>query len=259
MPQCAFCLQHGKMSAEHIWSAWICELFPDIEVTFRQWSVTDAVQKEWDAPMGLTTKVVCKACNEGWMSDLESGHAKPAMKSLILSGDPVILDTARLVSIAIFAFKTAVIGNHMGRDQLPFFPSQVRRRFANTLRIPPGFQVWMGRLADSDPHHGVFRQRYWKTPTGTTNGYHLYGVTWGIGRFVFQATATRWTSGRNRRNVLPHLTQDSYFDSFSIPIWPMLNGPITAEWPPRHHLGHDVLYQFCDRWKEIVMGRTWTV
>jgi hypothetical protein len=83
------------MSAERLWSDWICELFPDLKVRFRQWSITDATHKVWDAPMGLTAKVVCKVCNEGWMSDLESGHAKSAMKSLILSNDPVILDTAR--------------------------------------------------------------------------------------------------------------------------------------------------------------------
>lgn len=111
---------------------------------FRKWSAGDAEVKEWEAgSMDHTAKVVCVPCNTGWMSDLESRHAKPAMKQMILSDNPTYLTTEQLVSIAICAFKTAVIGDHTERGKLPFFPAQARRRFANTLRIPLGFQVWV--------------------------------------------------------------------------------------------------------------------
>jgi hypothetical protein len=205
--------------------------------------------------MDHTAKVVCIPCNTGWMSDLESKHAEPAMKALILSDKPSTLTTEQLVSVAIFAFKTSVIGDHTERKKLPFFPAQVRRRFANTLRLPRGFQVWIGCIDESDPHHGVFRRRYWNTPSGTSHGFHLYATTWGIGRFVFQCTATRWTSGRDRRNMLPHLTQDTNWNAIALPIWPMLTAPIVANWPPAVHLGHDLLYEFSDRWRRMTFGK----
>src|SRR5262249_18288537 len=138
---CAFCLNEAKLTGEHVWSDWICELFPDVRVTFRRWHAGTQTA-EWDTVgMDHTLRVVCKSCNERWMSDLESKHASPAMKSLILSESLAKLSTAHLRSIAIFAFKTAVICDYSERKRLPFFPALVRRKFANTLRIPLGFQV----------------------------------------------------------------------------------------------------------------------
>jgi hypothetical protein len=242
MPQCAFCLREAKLTGEHIWSDWICELYPDIRVIFRKWSAGDSGVSEWETgSMDHTAKVVCKRCNEGWMSNLESCHAKPAMKDAILSEERTILDTEKLAAISRFAFKTAVIGDHTERKKLPFFPSQVRRRFANTLKIPDGFQVWIGCIGENDRHHGVFRRRYWHTPQGAPAGLKLFVVTWGVGRFIFQATATRWNRGSYRKHLLPFLTQDRNWDSFSIPIWPMLTGPLKAQWPPGSHLSDNML------------------
>src|SRR5579871_3463184 len=102
---CAFCPKEAKISGEHLWSDWICELFPDIRVKFRKWAAGDIDVNEWVADsIEHRLKVVCKPCNEGWMSTLESKHAKPAMKPLILSDNQVVLDTETLVSIVVFAF-----------------------------------------------------------------------------------------------------------------------------------------------------------
>lgn len=259
MPQCAFCLREAKLSGEHVWSDWICELFPDIRVTFRKWHAGNPnVVNEWNAEsMDHRVNVVCKPCNEGWMSDLEAKHASPAIKPLILSPNSVTLTTEQLVSISIFAFKTAVIGDHTERQKLPFFPALIRRKFANTLKLPIGFQVWIGCISESDPHHGVFRRHYWEAPTKARHGFQIYGTTWGVGRFVFQCTATRWRKRGDRRHMLPHLTQDHNWDSFAIPVWPMLDGPFIAKWPPARHLGYDLLYEFSDRWNRIRYGNIW--
>jgi hypothetical protein len=253
MAKCAFCPSDAKLTGEHVWSDWICELFPDVRVTFRKWGYDPSVpEKRWDADsMDHEVKVVCKACNEGWMSNLESQHAQPSMKSPILSDAPLMLSTKQLVSIAIFAFKTAVIGDATERKRSPFFRVEMRREFAATLRMPAGFQVWIGCIDESDPHHGVFRRRYWESPPRAARGFHIYNTTWGIGRFLFQATATKWADVRDRHFMVPHLTQSEEWNRYSIPIWPMMNGPIEESWPPIGHIGHDILYEYGERWGRV--------
>jgi hypothetical protein len=253
MPQCAFCLREAKLTGEHIWSDWICELFPDIRVIFRKQFAHDGMIKEWEGSMDCTTNVVCKQCNEGWMSDLESNHAKPSMQAMILGDSPITLDTRRMVSIAIFAFKSAVIGDLMQPKRPLYFSSLARRRFSHTLSIPTGCQVWVGCIGEPDPHHGVCRMRYWCTAPGAPNGYHIYAFTWGVGRFIFQLTATRWKRGRLRRQIIPHLTQNPYWDYFSIPIWSGTGVPVSTivKWPPSRHLSHNVLDDFTNRWEKM--------
>jgi hypothetical protein len=251
MARCAFCLREGKLSGEHLWSDWICELFPDIEVKFRKRFVSDANATEWEkSGMGHRVKVVCKHCNENWMSDLESKHAKPALKGMILGDAPVRLNREQLVSIAIFAFKSAVIGDHM-QNAKPFFLSLARQKFSRTLAIPSGCQVWIGCIGESDPHHATCGMRYSYTPPGIPNGYHIYTFTWGVGRFVLQLTSTRWKTGRLRRRVIPHLTQNSYWNDAAIPIWSKVQMPAFVQWPPPRHLVGNVLNEFSDRWRRM--------
>ena len=255
MPKCAFCLREAKLSGEHIWSDWICELFPEIRVIFRNWMAGDAEVREWEATsLDQRAKVVCKPCNEGWMSNLESQHAKPAMGGMILFPTPTALSTENLVSITLFAFKTAVIGDHVQRNKLPFFPVSTRYEFAETLRLPLGFHVWIGCIDETDPYHGVFRRRYWKTPPKIANGFKLYVCTWGIGRFLLQAATIFPSDDAINSELVFHLMQHQKWDSFSIPIWPMLNGPIIAKWPPAGHLGHNLLDEFCDRGLNMQFG-----
>ena len=252
MSQCAFCSRDAKLSGEHIWADWICELFPDQRVIFRKWVVGDTSIREWEAQsMDLKTKVVCKPCNEGWMSDLESKHAEPTTKSMILRDAAVALSTEHLTSIAISAFKTAVIGDHMQRNKLPFFSAQDRHTFASTLRTPFGFHVWIGCISAIDRNHGVFRRRYWNTPPERADGFKLYMSTWGIGRFITQTIAVR----PNNDETLFHVGQSEKWNSFAIPVWPMLAEPIVAEWPPPLYLGDDLLDEFCDRAETLRFGK----
>jgi hypothetical protein len=198
---------------------------------------------EWDAfEMDHKTKVVCKRCNETWMSSLESLHAKPALLDLIISNKRTVLSTEKLVTISAYAFKAAVIGDHMQRNKLPFFPEQMRYDFSHTLRTPPGFHVWIGHLAaDIEPLQAIFRRRYWDATSKTAFGFKLYVCTWGVGNFVLQSAAII-----DENNTF-HIGQDHYWDSFAIPIWPMLSGPLIAVWPPLNHISHNLVDEFCYR------------
>jgi hypothetical protein len=119
------------------------KLFKTKNFRFRQRDEEGKVVKEWRSPaIDLTAKVVCKSCNEGWMSSLERRHAKPALSDLILGNEVAALSQARANSVAIFAFKSAVIIDHMRREK-PFFRRSIRHRFAQTLIIPDNIQMWL--------------------------------------------------------------------------------------------------------------------
>ena len=90
--------------------------------------------------LDLTANVVCKPCNEGWMSDIESKYAQPAMEALIIGGKTdFTISKARAKAIALFAFKTAVVIDHMGGD-----PPSLGDLFVTLLRrnrlFPPTFK-----------------------------------------------------------------------------------------------------------------------
>jgi hypothetical protein len=64
MQRCAFCNRTAKLTGEHVWSDWLNSIFPPSTYFYR-----------------LKAKIVCRACNNGWMSNLESQHAKLYVKA----------------------------------------------------------------------------------------------------------------------------------------------------------------------------------
>ena len=83
--ECAFCPATANFSGEHIWSKWMRKLFKSKKFRFHQRNSSGKIVKEWSLPgIDLKAKVVCKPCNEGWMSRLEAQHAEPAMADLLI-------------------------------------------------------------------------------------------------------------------------------------------------------------------------------
>jgi len=246
-------MQPAKLSGEHLWSHWIGKELKEFGVArFRHTlqPLDDPTTFSWESrELDLTAKVVCKRCNETWMSDLESTHAKPSMEQMIVGKAPVTLTAPQIVSISAFAFKSAVIGDHMSRKRPPFFSPESRRRFARSLAIPSAVYVWIGCLSGDDPLHAIFRVQYGKAPPGTLNPFRLYTFTWGVGRFFLQLLAWHWTRGRLRRTVVPELIQNELWNPFSVPIWP--SPPLSLQWPPSGHLSDTQMNQFSNRWKQV--------
>ncbi len=262
MPRCAFCLRTATLTGEHLWSEWMGDLLPQERYIFAKQFAGDPVVKIWESKeMNAKAKVVCENCNNGWMSDLENEHAKPAMRDLIVSDSPDQLGPERIYSITVFAYKAALIGHLLQRKVSPFFPASVftfrnLRRFADKLALPTGIQVWVGCIGVDDPRHGVFRMRYSKTPSGATNGFKLYICTFGLGRFVLQLVASEWTNGRQRRLSFPMLTQDPVWNGCAFQVWPMPPRGLVVDWPPVQHISGGRMDDFSDRWKRIAVLAT---
>jgi hypothetical protein len=195
--------------------------------------------------MGLDwkAKVVCESCNNGWMSDIETQHAKPSMTDLILGKPNTPIGQSRATSIAIFAFKTAVILNHMHRRVEPFFRPSVRHRFRQHLAIPGNVTMWM---AGFSPSKGEVQTWYSDGKLSPANSIELYTCTYAVGHFVFQVVG-QW---QNRLTAFrPH---DAAFDRIAVPFWPAGLLPQNLRWPTDHILRSvDDFDGFAIRWKAV--------
>ena len=91
----------------------------------------------------LTVKHVCRDCNNGWMSELE-GCAKPILTPLIF-GAASVLDGQDQITVACWAFKTAVVfeATRIGRPK--FYTLEERRHLREDAVPPRRTSVWLGQ------------------------------------------------------------------------------------------------------------------
>lgn len=141
-------------------------------------------------------RVVCKACNGGWMSDLET-----AVSSLLdpeaLDGRP--LDPKEQALLATWAMKTALTMDAAQSPDDRVIPIEVARRFGHDRRLPDGVQVWMASYTGDDDQKPAFAglgidlddrqnpRRGWRD---------IAVVTFVVGPFVFQVFSAIRALGR---------------------------------------------------------------
>jgi hypothetical protein len=154
------------------------------------------------------------------MSDIESQRAQPAMKDLIAGKVDIHISQPHANSIALFAFKTTVVIEHLNRRRTGrFFPREVRHRFRQTLDIPPNINMWMAGYLP--PGQGPCTTVYHELPD--PGSLELYVCTYAIGRFVFQVVAERKPSSFA-------LSPVAGFEHLAVPFYPRI--PTGFVWPP---------------------------
>src|SRR5215831_11483615 len=156
MRRCAFCsAQSTKLSAEHVWGDWMSELFHPAGRNQRttQEHQHEGKLKRWKSFRSLTANVVCKKCNETWMSGIEA-RIKTSFSQVIRDGCSMSILFQGVCLLAQFAFEKAVIADHLHlKDEDPFFKSVDRDRFRESFVIPDGVQMWLAAFRG----RGVYR------------------------------------------------------------------------------------------------------
>ena len=243
---CAFCPRTAE-SGEHIWSAWIGELFNSRAYNFSRFNIGTGGLKEWRRPkLDEKSKVVCSECNNGWMSDIE-GRSKAAFSAMMRDGSAVSLLSRGLALLAAFAFKCAVIADHADSRGGPFFSAFERYRFRESLQVPRRVRMWIAAFHDPVGHRGVFT-RYRSRPN--QDGFRdleFYVFTFLAGHLAFQVHATRWTALHKYGQALPRVELQSDWDAgTATEFWPNEHG-FPVDWPPIY-IGSDALHDFIYRW-----------
>lgn len=198
-------------------------LFKSSSFRFIKRDMDGNIAKIWNMPgIDATAKVVCKPCNEGWMSNLENRHAKSALSDLIIGDKNLIISSEQAKAISRFAFKTAVVVDHMRRDEESFFSRTERHNFRHSLKIPKSVRVWCAGYLHMGS--GNLLPFWYNDYFSDKERLKLYTCTYLVGHFVFQLVAAEATG---IREFGPALT----FENLSIPLWPNIpNGGI--QWPP---------------------------
>jgi hypothetical protein len=119
------------------------DLFGPVGELIRQEHRFEGKLRRWRSTrIDLTAKVVCKKCNETWMSDIEARIEK-SFSQIILLGPRVSILQRGASLLAAFAFEKAVIADHLHSREDPFFEFVDRVRFRQSLAVPEGIQMWL--------------------------------------------------------------------------------------------------------------------
>jgi hypothetical protein len=237
--ECAFCPAPANCG-EHLWSDWLNKLLPG-KKRFTIRNENREIVSDWVAPeLNWTAKVVCEPCNNEWMSDIENVHAKPSMTDLILGKSDVPVDQSRANSIALFAFKTAVVFDHLSREREPFFERSSRHEFRNSLTIPYNVDMFLTEFVASGK--GEAHTCYHDGQIPPDKSLEMYVCTYAIEHLVIQVIGYKVQGDLHK--------VDTKHNFEAVPFWPRI--PDAFVWPPTSVL-HTVndFDSFSGRWQNV--------
>jgi hypothetical protein len=151
---CIFCNKKGDISKEHFWPQWLGKYFPQ---TSSERYISEFFEGEAKAPKLLQNRterqgkvitkkirVVCKQCNNEWMSAVEE-KVKPIIVS-ILEGSSHKLNRDQIATLSFWATVKAIVGEH-AEDKMALTPSTERYLIYKHHTIPDYFRIFLGMHA----------------------------------------------------------------------------------------------------------------
>jgi hypothetical protein len=159
MSICIFCGRDRTLSAEHVYSAWLRPYLhkhpEDGDGTHHHIHIHRGgpdVQTYSAPPATQTVRSVCAECNNGWMSQLESG-AKPCLESMI-KGHQRTYYAGGQELIATWLVKTALVS---GSKFDPRLPASFYTDLYETRKPSPNTRVWIAGTAYEGQHYIDYR------------------------------------------------------------------------------------------------------
>lgn len=145
--KCIFC-GVSEVTKEHFYSDWMKGQLP-LEGGYRSVGMHNHpvaginVFRDASRPDRITSlkfRVVCGACNNGWMSEAEE-RAKGSLTALI-AGEPISLDEADQESLARWITMKCIVLEHANRGEA-VTPESDRFDFAKSGKIPDYFRLYL--------------------------------------------------------------------------------------------------------------------
>jgi hypothetical protein len=233
--KCIFC-GGGNLSKEHFWPDWASALLPRYDnnrqieqrFTFTEKTKLEAPPETRSRPGHTWTKkirVVCRSCNNGWMSVLETA-AKPVLIPLIVTRHHTLTADAKRVLSQWIALKIMVGERNHPEDAVT--PREDRAKFRVTLEVPSGFQMWVARCGAGGWKSAYLRHAATIGASPVIMPHHrfknIHSVAFGIGDlFVFVVQTT--VEGLIKFNTPP--------SGAVIPLFPVAG---SCNWPPTRSL-----------------------
>jgi hypothetical protein len=145
--RCIFCRGTG-LTKEHVWADWLKGYIPkdmtdysSLSATVHETHAEFGHQKHGGDLRSRTLRVVCKSCNNGWMSQLQQ-RAKPYLLPLIL-GDVTAFDARAQEILSAWVAMFVMVAEHF--DRYKVVSSQKERRFLwKNQKTPSNWKIWIG-------------------------------------------------------------------------------------------------------------------
>ena len=197
------------------------------------------------AKAGLPIRCVCRSCNNGWMSRLES-QAKPVIEQL-LGDDPVTLNLDDQKILAAWAIKCVMVCEGLRLEQSWAFTQEERAQLRESLALPSRARVWIAKCVNSP---GLYCSARDLTGRADGLGFRVsaYVATMAFGPLAIQVL------NFSLPNLVPSPGEitadlvDGPWDSLALQIWP--DSCPRLPWPADMGLaGEEGLDVFSKRWK----------
>lgn len=232
--RCVFCGGGGKLTREHVWPRWLESVLGTsrphpVHVFLREgrpW------RRPWTAPdFSITARVVCRDCNGGWMSALESA-AKPLLTPMIEASQRVALTPQGQRVVGAWSLKTAMMMQQAeGADQS--IPPRDYGWVYKHGEPPIGVQVLLGQFVPEESQirydHQPIASEDLVDGTRRTEGY---GIMLGVGHLLVHINSP----GLDPPDPQVRLPLKGRLAQHLIEIGP---GQTTVTWPPQYRLPAD--------------------
>jgi len=233
--RCVFC-EGGDLTKEHFWPDWASALLPKYAGNLRvEQFLTITERTRLAAPPDVSSRqgqtwtkkirAVCRSCNNGWMSALESA-AKPILTPLITTQEHILTVEAMTTLAQWIALKVMVGERNHPEESVT--PLEDRAKFRTALEIPQNFRTWIGKCGTGGWESGYLRHAATIGTSPIVMPHHrfknIHSVAFGIGDlfvFVIHTTVNRVLHSNPSQSVA------------LIPIFPAA-GP--CAWPPPRSL-----------------------
>jgi len=170
-----------------------------------------------------TIKAVCKTCNSGWMSMLETA-AKPILMKL-LAAQPFVLTPESQKILCQWITLKVIVGENTDAHDAAVLPPE-RKEFYESRKIPEGFHIWIANCTAME-----WQTRYYRNAVTLSNApiyiknalaKNTQSTTFGFGNLFVHVMYTNVEGVRLRYQFLPAGVVHR--------IWPKIDEDIN--WPP---------------------------
>ena len=245
--KCLFCNEDAT-SKEHVWPQWILKLLPSRKPIRQRLGAGKEVTYAGDFKL----KGVCSACNNGWMSELET-EVRPILGPMVQDLS-VQLDLEDQKKLARWAFKTVIVlEGTKERSMKRYFESGLGPTLRTDGLILGRTMIWIGRSSESGLYARASDVRY--NVDGQNLSAEATVATMVVGRVVLQVVSAVFPAEKDAEAVGIPLYVDNW-EQVLATIWPASR---VFTWPPMESIGSGgrfPLDRVADRWKVLPTGQT---
>jgi len=155
---CVFC-GADSVTREHVWAKWLKKLtaYPAGRYRFGLSGVPSSLT-DFQAPaFSHTVRRVCRKCNTGWMSDLET--ATELLVTTMFAGERAVLATSEQDTLSRWMYKTALVVALLNDEHEATQVDPLHYRDLAHGVMPANTTIWLGNMAPGELEAGSWLQR----------------------------------------------------------------------------------------------------